>query len=406
MSFIINPYRFATGGGGTFAGYALYNGSSGVVYDPMGIYGSGLMTIPSEWDGRYVRFQGQRFFSSSQTNTYVTKNGSRYTGGGAQGVDPTSSSEGGHVISAPVVVSSGDYFAMDTAVDATQESWMMVEVMPSDFNGALVYNSSGHSITGSLAAVAFDAEQYDLDTFHDNSTNNSRITIGSGTTGLVRIMACIRISGSTSEMKTQIYKNGSLLQGMTNDAVGEGSNIVSYPIAVTNGDYFEIYASSTSSGTTTSDGTTWFAIEELPADLDYFVSHTTANRSIPSGSVWTGWTANSDDVDTGGWVSGSDSATVPSTYDGVRYGFGNNMSQGTGSMSYMVGVTSTAGTYGECSPYRSLNGSSIDYGVGMSGIESLASSDIIKWAAKTNAGATSIASPSTVWGEEYREVTS
>src|SRR5688572_4346642 len=56
--------------------------------------------------------------------------------------------------------------------------------------GTRVKRASGNvAINTTYAAVGFDAEDYDTDTFHDTVTNNSRITIPSGKDGKYHISA-------------------------------------------------------------------------------------------------------------------------------------------------------------------------------------------------------------------------
>lgn len=48
----------------------------------------------------------------------------------------------------------------------------------SAFSGARAYHSTTQTVTStSTGALAMDSERYDTDTFHDNSTNNSRLTV-------------------------------------------------------------------------------------------------------------------------------------------------------------------------------------------------------------------------------------
>lgn len=58
----------------------------------------------------------------------------------------------------------------------------------STFVGASVYSSANRSIgNNAFASIALNAENYDTDGFHDNSTNNSRVTIPTGKDGYYRI---------------------------------------------------------------------------------------------------------------------------------------------------------------------------------------------------------------------------
>ena len=60
------------------------------------------------------------------------------------------------------------------------------------------------------ARILFQSENYDTDGFHDNSTNNSRITIPSGKAGYYAIRAVITLneSSTTGFRQMTLYKNG------------------------------------------------------------------------------------------------------------------------------------------------------------------------------------------------------
>lgn len=58
------------------------------------------------------------------------------------------------------------------------------------FVGCMVYRGSNLSVSNdTFTTVAFDNEEYDTNGFHDNSTNNSRITIPSGKDGYYHFQA-------------------------------------------------------------------------------------------------------------------------------------------------------------------------------------------------------------------------
>jgi hypothetical protein len=98
----------------------------------------------------------------------------------------------------------------------------------------------------SFTIITWDAEDFDTDTFHDNVTNNQRMTIPTGK-GInhVEIIACVNTSLVTADMwhNLSIRKNGTtILNSQTTESGLTGNNVVvsSGPIAVVDGDFFEI----------------------------------------------------------------------------------------------------------------------------------------------------------------------
>lgn len=101
-----------------------------------------------------------------------------------------------------------------------------------------VKRASGNFAVGNnvLTAVQFTAEDYDTDTMHDNSTNNTRITIPSivgVTTGLWHVFAGGYTDATTGRADVQIRLNGTtlILMGLF---AASGSGVSGY---VTAGDY-------------------------------------------------------------------------------------------------------------------------------------------------------------------------
>ena len=137
--------------------------------------------------------------------------------------------------------------------------------------GALVtlaVNETGADYT-TPAAVPFDAEGYDTDTIHSNSVNNSRLTVPAG-------VSKVRLSGNVALTLTTSADFGNLIirKGASVDYIGAASiaveltstfgqiNIASPILAVTPGDYFELYLTmETDNSITVFDDRSWFAME-------------------------------------------------------------------------------------------------------------------------------------------------
>jgi len=120
--------------------------------------------------------------------------------------------------------------------------------------GCVLYKSADQSINnGTWTALTFNTEEYDTDSFHDNSTNTSRITIPSGKNGKYLFVATVvyNDSSSTGVRSFGIYKNGNAFGQLYLSAgvssfytIGTGSRMLD---AVAT-DYFEIHAYQNSGG--------------------------------------------------------------------------------------------------------------------------------------------------------------
>jgi hypothetical protein len=98
--------------------------------------------------------------------------------------------------------------------------------------------------------IALGTEQWDTNTFHDNTTNNSRLTIPTGYGGYYLLVGNINCT-TTDAAALMIYKNGTAIaagiqSGEVTRIVGTGGNTISITGSVivnaTAGDYFELAA--------------------------------------------------------------------------------------------------------------------------------------------------------------------
>jgi hypothetical protein len=117
-------------------------------------------------------------------------------------------------------------------------------------NAAMVKKAAdqtGADYTGTGQFVAWDSEVYDDNSWHDNVTNNTRLTVPSGVSR-VRVGGAVRVANGTAGVQIQltIQKNASANfdgnMGMTATTFGATSlmSIASGPISVSAGDYFEL----------------------------------------------------------------------------------------------------------------------------------------------------------------------
>ena len=84
------------------------------------------------------------------------------------------------------------------------------------YAGAKVYRSAAYSlVNGAVTAVPWDAEEWDTDSFHDNSTNPSRLTVPAGLGGKYVVLASVGsdVSFTTGRFIIGLQKNGATIRG-------------------------------------------------------------------------------------------------------------------------------------------------------------------------------------------------
>jgi hypothetical protein len=120
------------------------------------------------------------------------------------------------------VGTNGQLLTADSA-EPTGLKWTTVSSSPT-FVGCRVYASGSTTVANSTTVILpFNSEDFDTNAFHDNSTNNSRITIPTGYAGKYLVLGAAVWSGSTSNNRTlQINKNGS--QALTHYSGASTSN--------------------------------------------------------------------------------------------------------------------------------------------------------------------------------------
>lgn len=118
----------------------------------------------------------------------------------------------------------------------------------SALNGAMVKPAADITAVDYTGGVSlgFDGEVYDNGGWHDNATNNSRLTVPAGVS-YVQAGATVTVGNGTAgaDMTLIIRKNGATSYDgvalQSADATAAGSNISACtgPVAVVAGDYFE-----------------------------------------------------------------------------------------------------------------------------------------------------------------------
>ena len=123
------------------------------------------------------------------------------------------------------------------------------------FVGCSLYKNANQTINNATnTAISFQVESYDTDAFHDNSTNNTRITIPAGKAGKYLVTGSIAWSTGANERIAMIYKNGVLVNYMHQmypDNAGGYYAPFNYVINLAVGDYIELFCNQGSGGSLT-----------------------------------------------------------------------------------------------------------------------------------------------------------
>jgi hypothetical protein len=187
-------------------------------------------------------------YVADTTNYAIGAKGDLLVGTAADTVTNVAVGTNGHVLTADSTAASG-------------VKWAAVSVAAPP--NCRVKQSSSTSLTQNVGTViAFQAEDFDTDTMHDNSTNNSRITIK--TAGKYLVGASVQVNAN-STIGARLRLNGSTFIGST--IVGNAGNpsaasvATIYDFAVN--DYIEVLGLTFNASTSTSgDGdTSAFAIK-------------------------------------------------------------------------------------------------------------------------------------------------
>ena len=148
--------------------------------------------------------------------------------------------------------------------------------------GALVgLSTDGGTIDAAAGVnVGFDTESYDTDGFHDNVTNNSRLTIPSGL-GIKKVRLTGQLFGagvtSTNYTILTIIKNGSgLTSGLPYQGGGQiptlSKNASSVEIGCADADYFELNYACNDTTTNLDSDYTGFGIVVTEIDAQGFIA--------------------------------------------------------------------------------------------------------------------------------------
>jgi hypothetical protein len=161
-------------------------------------------------------------------------------------------------VSRLAVGANGTVLTADSA-EATGLKWATPSSAPT-FVGCRAYASNDQNVANSTnVIIGFNNENFDSNGFHDNSTNNSRLTIPTGYAGKYFVWSNIVYSGSTSSNRVlQVLKNGNIVSEFYSGAgTSNGFTIYGFlfmDLAV--GDYVQVQTNQGSGGTLTVYGST------------------------------------------------------------------------------------------------------------------------------------------------------
>ena len=114
------------------------------------------------------------------------------------------------------------------------------------FSGARVSQDSAQSIPNSTSTIInFNTEIIDVDGYHSNVTNNSRLTIPAGKDGFVLLSGKVHMTSNANGFtEVLLYKNGSLIgsNSYKNTATYYMSPHITLISSCIAGDYFELGA--------------------------------------------------------------------------------------------------------------------------------------------------------------------
>ena len=143
------------------------------------------------------------------------------------------------------VGTNGQVLTADSTA-ATGLKWAAAASGTPTFVGCFIYGTSSPSIANAtVTTVSFGAENFDSDGFHDNTTNNSRITIPTGKGGKYLVVAQQAWAANLTGLRQlRILKNGTAVQisQLNNNASNtvDLQNNISYILSLAAADYIEM----------------------------------------------------------------------------------------------------------------------------------------------------------------------
>jgi hypothetical protein len=281
----------------------------------------------SAWTGRYAMFRGQVNTESTSSNGFADAqmNGASFMGGGYQRND-TGGTEFCNVICAPVTFTIGDYFQLEAfsngggGVSFDERTWAQLQLMPTSYSGVLVQRSGNQAIgAGSATAIQWNGtDVYDLNSYHDPSSNNTRLQTQTGDTLVILRLQCQ--ANPAGQMQMTMLKGGASFLGNPQKdneitSATEYGCMQSAVIPVTGGtDYFEGLVFLTTAVDLVAGNQTWMNMEVLDAATQYCVVNLTSSEDIGTTFEELAWDAATGSES--GWWSGGSPTRITVDEDG------------------------------------------------------------------------------------------
>lgn len=177
-----------------------------------------------------------------------------------------------NALTAASALSTADLFVVEQGGNSRKATGTQVRTLARTYRGALVTKAANQTTANYTAApaIAWDAEDHDTDSIHDNVTNNTRLSVPSGVTK-VRVGACVEIASLTADLFVLLFikKNGATgyigipSQNAEIGATTENISCWSPVLTVVGGtDYFEAHLLiETDNSITVNKDSSWFAME-------------------------------------------------------------------------------------------------------------------------------------------------
>ena len=178
-------------------------------------------------------------------------------------------------LTAATAVAAGDLFEIEQSAASKKATIEHIRAAVLTPRGALVRIATDlpaqNYSAGSAIPFPSGSEIYDTDNVHDNTTNNSRLTVPSGVT-YVRVSGGIGLSSDAAGNWNfgGIQKNGSFEYAGCPSAGWSVSTVTaptmtfaSPPLSVTPGDYFDLFLHVQDNSLAIEANGTWFCLEIL-----------------------------------------------------------------------------------------------------------------------------------------------